>query len=113
MPRNSTGNLHKNKRGRHFIREWRKHRGLTQEPLAERIGITKAQLSRIENGKQGYNQGTLEALANALQTDAASLIMRDPLSPEAIWTIWDQAKPAQRRQIEEVAKALLKTGTGP
>lgn len=60
---------------------------------------------------RGYNQGTLEALANALQTDAASLIMRDPSSPDAIWTIWDQAKPAQRRQIQEVAMTLLRTGT--
>jgi len=44
-------------------------------------------------------------------TDAASLIMRDPSQAEGIWTIWDQAKPGQREQIIEVAKALLKTGT--
>jgi hypothetical protein len=36
--------------------------------------------------------------------------MRDPTDPDAIWSIWDQAKPGQRRQIVEIAKTLVKTG---
>jgi transcriptional regulator with XRE-family HTH domain len=34
----------------HYIREWRKHRGLSQEQFAERVGITKGYLSKIETG---------------------------------------------------------------
>jgi len=93
-------------RRRHFIRAWREYRGLTQEQLADRIGTTKANVSRIENLKQGYTQGILEACADALSTDPASLIMRDPLDGEAIWTIWEQAKPGQRRQIEAIVRAV-------
>ena len=99
-------------RMRHFIREWRQHRGLTQEMLADRLNTTKANISRIENRKQGYTQDFLEACAEALRTEASSLITRDPTDPEGIWSIWDQAKPGERRQIIEIAKTLLRTGTG-
>jgi transcriptional regulator with XRE-family HTH domain len=94
---------------RTFIRQWRLHRGLTLERLAERVGTTHASLSRIERGIQPYAQPLLEAIAEALQTDPASLIMRNPADPEDIWSVWDHAKPGQRRQIIEIAKTLLKT----
>ena len=96
---------------RTFIRDWRQSRGLTLEQLANRIGITHASLSRIERGLQPYSQPLLEAIAHALQTDPASLLTRDPTDPEGIWSIWDRAKPGERRQIVEIAKTLIKTGT--
>jgi transcriptional regulator with XRE-family HTH domain len=94
----------------HFIRQWRQHRGLTQEMLADRLETTKANISRIENLKQGYTQDFLEACANALMTSASSLITRDPTDME-FWSLWDQAKPAERQQIVEITKTLLRTGT--
>lgn len=93
-------------RQRHFIREWRKHRGLTQDQLAERVGISKPNLSRLENRKQDYTQSLLEALAEALQCEPADLIMRDPSAPEMPWSIWESLKPAQQRQAVELLKAL-------
>lgn len=96
---------------RHFIREWRKHRGLTQEQLAERIGITKSYLSKIESGKKRYDQPFLEAAAEVLQCEPADLIIRDPSDPDGIWSIWDQLQPAQRTQVVEIAKTLKRTGT--
>jgi hypothetical protein len=53
----------------------------------------------------------LEALADALMTDPASLLMRNPLEPEAMWSIWDQAKQGERQLIEELARSVVKTGT--
>lgn len=93
--------------GRTFIREWRLHRNLTLEQLADRIDTTHASLSRIERGKQPYTQPMLEALADALQTDPASLLMRDPSSPDAIWSIWDNAAPGERRAIVELARTVV------
>jgi transcriptional regulator with XRE-family HTH domain len=94
-----------------YIRQWREYRGLTLEQLASRLGTTHASLSRVERGLQPYNQPLLEALANALQTEVASLLMRNPSDPDGIWSIWDQARPAERRQIVEIAKTLMKTGS--
>jgi transcriptional regulator with XRE-family HTH domain len=94
-------------RRRHFIKEWRAHRGLTMDRLADRLDISKATLSRLESGRQPYTQDTLEALAEALSCEPADLIMRDPTAPGAIWSIWDKANPAQRQQIEAIARALV------
>lgn len=100
-----------------YIRPWRKKRGLSLERLADRVGekiggMTHASLSRIERGLQPYSQPILEAIAEELTGgDVASLLMRNPADPEGMWSIWDQAQPGQRKQIVEVAKTLLKTGT--
>jgi transcriptional regulator with XRE-family HTH domain len=99
-------------RRRHFIREWREHRGLTQEQLAERLETTKANISRVENLKQGYTQDFLEACATALSTDPASLLMRNPVDPEGMWSVWDLAKPGERQKIVEIAKTLVRRAGG-
>lgn len=90
-----------------FIRQWRKYRKLTIEKLADRIGMSIGNLSNIETGKTGYGQETLEALAAALQCAPADLLMRNPMDPEAIWSLWESAKPAQRKQIIGIIKGLL------
>lgn len=92
-----------------FIRQWRKKRGLSQERLADRVGMTGGNLSEIENGNTGYTQATLEALAEALQCSAADLLIRDPSDPEGLWSLWETAKPAQRKQIIGIIKGLLES----
>jgi transcriptional regulator with XRE-family HTH domain len=91
-----------------FIRAWRKHRGLTQAQVLDQLltlhgmGLSDAQLSRIETGKQPYAQDLLEALADVLQTGPDSLIMRDPSRTE-FWTIYDTLTPAERKQVTDYA----------
>jgi transcriptional regulator with XRE-family HTH domain len=104
--------LPKKQRRRAFLREWRTKANRTLEQAAEAAGMTHASLSRIERGLQDYNQSLLEFLADYYGApDVASLLMRDPTDPEAIWSIWDQAKQGQRKTIVEVAKTIVKTGT--
>ncbi|MBV9220648.1 MAG: helix-turn-helix transcriptional regulator [Methylobacteriaceae bacterium] len=94
-----------------FLREWRQHRGYTLEQLAGMIGTTHATLSRIERGQLPYNQGFLERAAEMLMCEPADLLVRNPEDPDGIWSIWERAKPGERRQIVEIAKTLLRTGT--
>ena len=93
-----------------FIAQWREYRGLTQEQLANRLGMTQSHLSMLENGKRGYTQETLERIAEALQTDPASLITRNPTDDDPIWSIWEHAKPSERRMIVDIARTVTKTG---
>lgn len=72
-----------------YIREWRKHRGLTLDRLASRIPMTHGNLSKIERGLLPYNQPMLEAIAVALSTDVPSLLIRNPTDPEGIWSVWE------------------------
>lgn len=91
---------------RTFIRQWRQHRGLTLEQLADRVEMTPSGLSMLERGQSGYTQERLEQLALALSTDPASLLMRDPSDPDAIWSIWDNASPVEKRLITEIASGI-------
>lgn len=96
-----------------FLREWRLHRHLTQEQLAERIGVAATTYGRIENGKSPYNQDFLELAANALMCDPADIIIRRP-EASAPWSIVDSLKRAPERKLEEiraVIETMLKTGT--
>jgi transcriptional regulator with XRE-family HTH domain len=93
---------------RTYIREWRKSRGLTLEQLAERIEMTSSHLSMLERGQRGYAQETLEAIAHALHTDPGSLLMRNPGEDGAMWSIWENALPGERRMIADIAKTITK-----
>jgi transcriptional regulator with XRE-family HTH domain len=95
----------------HYIKEWRKHRGLTQEQLAERIGIARSYLTKIERGTRRYDQPFLEAAADALRCDPGDIITRNPTDPESIWSIWDTLTPLERQQAVAVIRAIRGTGT--
>jgi transcriptional regulator with XRE-family HTH domain len=95
-----------------FIRHWRKHRGKTLSQVADVVGVSHATISRIETNSQPYSQPILEGIADALDTDAASLLSRDPSDYEAIWSIWDKARQSERELIVNVATAILRTRKG-
>jgi transcriptional regulator with XRE-family HTH domain len=44
----------------------REKQGITTTELAKRVGISQAQISRLENGKQGFRSSTLTKIAKAL-----------------------------------------------
>jgi DNA-binding XRE family transcriptional regulator len=48
------------------FKELRKKKNLTQEQLAEKTGIEKGQISRIENGKYNLTLATINKIATAL-----------------------------------------------
>lgn len=98
--------------GPHFLRQWREHRDKTLEEVGEAVGISHAQLGRIERRVQKYNQELLERLAALYGTEPASLIMRDPTKEDAIWSLWDQAKTGERHEIEKYAEFIVKTRSG-
>lgn len=111
---------------RHYLREWRKHRQLTLEGVAERIELlgatrpssdptvrpitmTHATLSRIERGLIPYGQPLLELLADIYQADVASLIRINPERGDTIYSILDTLPPVERTRVIEFAKALKNT----
>lgn len=98
----------------HFIRAWRKHRQLTLEQLAERIGMTHQNLGKIERFQVPYNQHLLEALAEQLRVSVSDLINIDPSRGEdAIWSIYETLTLPQRRQAAAMLRVIQgdKTGT--
>lgn len=94
---------------KHFLRQWRKHRGLSQVQLAERLHITQGHLSKIENHKKPWDEDLLSLAAEELRCDPVDILIRDPSQPEGIWSIWDTLQPVQQQQAVEVIKALKRT----
>lgn len=100
----------KSPKPRYFFKEWRKHRRLTQAELAEVVGVSEATISQLENGKQGFTDSTLEALANALACKPGDLLMRNPLDEDAPWSIWDTLDKNQRKQAITIMHAVFDSG---
>ena len=65
-------------RRRHFLREHREARKLTQEQVAEELDTSKATISRIERGELPYNQDFLELYADLLGVHPSVLLGQPP-----------------------------------
>jgi XRE family transcriptional regulator, regulator of sulfur utilization len=60
------------------LRRLRKERGLTQEQLAERVGMEQGYYSRIERGRVTPSIRTALKLAGALDVEMNVLLPREP-----------------------------------
>lgn len=88
---------------RHYLREWRKHRHLTQQQLADRLDTSKGQVSNWENGNRGLSADVLAALAEVLTIEPQDLF-RDPDQPSA-----DDLLRAASPEIRDQAIAIIET----
>ena len=59
------------------LREWRTKRAMSQQELADKAGMTKANISRIELGLQIPRPATVRKLAAALGVSTEDLIVWD------------------------------------
>ncbi len=69
------------------VRAIRSELGLTTTGLADKVGISQAQVSRLENGLQGFRSGTLIKIAKALKVPPFRLFMTDKE-----WAKWERAR---------------------
>ena len=58
------------------IRVWRKHRGMTQQQVAEKAGISKSYLSQLESGQRRGTTEVLSAVASALSVSLEDLVAK-------------------------------------
>lgn len=65
--------------GVHPVKAWRRHRGLTQQKLADGAGISKAFLSQIESRKRIGSIVVLSALGRTLEVPVNLLTDRSTL----------------------------------
>jgi len=94
---------------RTFLKAWRLYRGLTLERLAERVGVQPSALSYLERGQSAYNQGMLEALAEALNVTPSHILEVDPTKDGEVIDLVRLIDDRNRDQAIRVLKAL--TGT--
>jgi len=95
----------KRRKAHFYLREWREYRHLTQDHLAERMEMSKSQISRVENIRREYTQRFLEAAAYALDCDVPDLF-RHP-SARSLDGLLQTAAP----DVKALLETLLKTGS--
>ncbi len=102
---------------RERVRELRLARGLTQEALCERAGISLDAVTRIERGSRVPTIDTIERLAGALGVAVTDLFgpssaPRTPKTPAALRRLVAllETEPAEVQDgAEEVVRAVVKT----
>lgn len=86
------------------------------EEAADRIGIDRTTLGRIEARKLPYNQDFLEKAELAYGVDLADLLITNPFkpqNPEPPKLIWEQLRAAPQEvqaRAWSVIEALLRAG---
>ena len=68
------------------LRAWRQMRGMTQEDLARRAGMTHSGISRIEAGG-GCTPTTARKLSYALDLEIADLVESPPQRAHGVYAV--------------------------
>lgn len=91
---------------KHYIREWRTHRGLTQKAMAEAMNISQSYVAMVERGTRRYDQYFLEGAAATLEVGIADLF-RSPDESGSIDALLLSLDESERIRVEAVVRAML------
>lgn len=97
---------------RQYIKEWRRHRGMTQAEVAKSMGISVSYFTMIEGGSRRYDQNFLEGAALVLETTPADLIARPPGAAQRIDSLLGAVSEEERMRIEAAIRALINPRSG-
>jgi transcriptional regulator with XRE-family HTH domain len=90
---------------RHYLREWREHRGLLQEQLAEMAGTSKSVISRFETGERHMKLEMQFKLMRALGILPAQFF--SPPDSPSLDAMVANASPEEQRRIGNLVKAFI------
>lgn len=98
--------------GPNHLRAWMKFRKVKGAVLAEKLDISAGMVSDLVNSNRGLSAKWLRRIAPILKTTPGLLLDHDPHDLDNdIIDIWVNADAQKRKQLSDVAKALVKTGT--
>lgn len=100
---------------RHYLREWRTHRHLTQEQLADRVECSRGLISQYEKGITEIPEGMVYALADALSTEPGDIFNVNPLKEGEVvdlLRLLKDADPSVQKEILDFAAFKLNQKAG-
>ena len=89
-----------------FILKCRKEKGLTQEQLAEKIGVTSKSISRWENGKTMPDYSLLKDLCQELDINVNELLSGEDIKDKDYINKSEENLIKLRKQIDNRKKVL-------
>jgi transcriptional regulator with XRE-family HTH domain len=93
-------------RSRHYIKQWREHRHVSQTELALRCRVAQSTYQRIEAGKVPYNQDFLELCAAALLCSVADLLTHSPNDKSSAWSIMSSLLHQDQETLARVSAVV-------
>ncbi len=93
-----------------LIRKFRKAQGLSQEELAERVGISTTHMSHIETGNTKLSLSVLVEIAKTLEVPTDRILFESPIKKDAmvneLQTLIDSCSAQELSIIIDTAKSL-------
>jgi len=89
-----------------FISDCRKEKGLTQEQLAEKLGVSSKSISRWENGNTLPDYSLLKDLCNELDININELLSGEKIKENDYINKSEENLVNLRKQIDERKKVL-------
>ena len=89
-----------------FISDSRKEKGLTQEQLAEKLGVTSKSISRWENGNTMPDYSLLKDLCNELDISVNELLSGEKLKENDYMNKSEENLVTLRKQIDQRKRVL-------
>ncbi len=86
------------------LSQLREKKGLTTTQLGKLVGISQAQISRLENGKQGFRSATLIRISKAVGVKPIYFFLED--APDSAGKVKDEAAPYGIPPESKLAVAL-------
>jgi transcriptional regulator with XRE-family HTH domain len=91
---------------RHYLREWRQKRGLTQEQVAEAMGTHRGMISRYESSQRGLTLEVQFRLMEVLDIMPAQFF--SPPDEPSLDAMLRNASPDDRRLVHDVVQVFLR-----
>lgn len=91
-----------------FIASLRKEKGMTQEELAEKFGISDRAVSKWETGKSLPDSGIMLELCNLLEINVNELLSGERIMRETYDKRAEENLLAMRREVEEKNREMLR-----
>jgi len=98
------------------LRESREYLGLSQEAVAERLGVPRASVSAMEAGKRKVSSMELRDLARLYRTSVEQLLGEEPDQDPVVGALYRTARnltQEDREQVLRFAEFLRSAGAAP
>jgi transcriptional regulator with XRE-family HTH domain len=99
------------------IRVARREHGLTQDELADRVGVSRSAVAQWETGRTGQVTGNLSRIADALQVNVEFLMVGDDKRAAAeahqgdelaLLRLYRECEPEDRQMLLRTARRLAR-----
>jgi transcriptional regulator with XRE-family HTH domain len=99
------------------IRAVRRERGLTQDELADQVGVSRSAVAQWETGRTGQVTGNLSRIAEALEVTVEYLMIGDDKHAAgevqqgdelALLRLYRECEPADRQMLLRTARRLAR-----